>query len=99
MDGSLVGWVSPVGLGTEATVVNLLPITAPNAPKLLGVVRLESGQGRTVKLTPRDGELVGYLEIDLAYAEGAGSAAPCPRHPGCRRWFGLRKAFLVFSSR
>ena len=56
----------PVGLGTEATVVNLLPITAPNAPKLLGVVRLESGQGRTVKLTPRDGELVGYLEIDLA---------------------------------
>lgn len=66
MNGNLVGWVSPVGLGEEASVVNLLPITAPNAPKLLGEVRLESGQGRTVKLTPRDGELVGYLEIDLA---------------------------------
>lgn len=66
MNGNLVGWASPVGLGEEASVVNLLPITAPNAPRLLGVVRLESGQGRTVKLTPRDGELVGYLEIDLA---------------------------------
>ena len=82
MDGSLVGWVSPVGLGTEASVVNLLPITAPNAPKLLGVVRLESGQGRTVKLTPRDGQLVGYLEIDLApYAGEPVRLLPAPGIP------------------
>ena len=82
LDGSLVGWVTPVGAGVETNVVNLLPITATNAPKLLGVVRLESGQERTVKLTPRDGDLVGYLEIDLApYAGEPVRLLPSPGIP------------------
>lgn|GEM_PF-4234162 len=82
LNGNLVGWVSPVGVGEEASVVNLLPITAPNARKILGLVRLESGQDRTVKLTPRDGELVGYLEIDLApYAGEPVRLFPTPDIP------------------
>lgn len=64
--GTLVGWTSPEGARDESSVVNLLPVTASNAPKILALVRLESGRERTVKLSPRDGELVGYLEIDLA---------------------------------
>ena len=99
VNGNLVGWVSPAGVGEEVTVANLLPITAPNARKLLGLVRLESGQDRTVKLTPRDGELVGYLEIDLAVRRGIRSAASGARHPGCGRRAGVGKAFLVFPSR
>ena len=94
MNGNLVGWVSLVGIGKEATVVNLLPITAPNAPKLLGVVRLESGQDRTVKLTPRDGELVGYLEIDLApYAGEPVRLLPAPGIPDVAVGLALGRLF------
>lgn len=94
MNGNLVGWVSSVGIGKEATVVNLLPITAPNAPKLLGVVRLESGQDRTVKLTPRDGELVGYLEIDLApYAGEPVRLLPAPGIPDVAVGLALGRLF------
>ncbi len=94
MNGNLVGWVSLVGIGKEATVVNLLPITAPNAPKLLGVVRLESGQDRTVKLTPRDGELVGYLEIDLApYAGEQVRLLPAPGIPDVAVGLALGRLF------
>ena len=94
MNGNLVGWISSVGIGKEATVVNLLPITAPNAPKLLGVVRLESGQDRTVKLTPRDGELVGYLEIDLApYAGEQVRLLPAPGIPDVAVGLALGRLF------
>ncbi len=94
MNGNLVGWVSSVGIGKEATVVNLLPITAPNAPKLLGVVRLESGQDRTVKLTPRDGELVGYLEIDPApYAGEPVRLLPAPGIPDVAVGLALGRLF------
>lgn len=94
MNGNLVGWVSSVGIGKEATVVNLLPITASNAPKLLGVVRLESGQDRTVKLTPRDGELVGYLEIDLApYAGEPVRLLPAPGIPDVAVGLALGRLF------
>ncbi|HCD29160.1 MAG TPA: hypothetical protein DEQ73_00995 [Phycisphaerales bacterium] len=94
MNGNLVGWVSSVGIGKEATVVNLLPITAPNAPKLLGVVRLESGQDRTVKLTPRDGELVGYLEIDNApYAGEPVRLLPAPGIPDVAVGLALGRLF------
>ncbi|MDP7401038.1 MAG: hypothetical protein QF351_03930, partial [Phycisphaerales bacterium] len=94
VNGNLVGWVSPVGVGEDVSVANLLPITAPNARKLLGLVRLESGQDRTVKLTPRDGELVGYLEIDLApYAGEPVRLFPTPDIPDVAVGLALGRLF------
>lgn len=94
VNGNLVGWVSPVGVREDASVANLLPITAPNARKLLGLVRLESGQDRAVKLTPRDGELVGYLEIDLApYAGEPVRLFPTPDIPDVAVGLALGRLF------